>query len=109
MPGAGNIFSGVRLDPAGEQFLELARSGGMRIERIVSSGQTTPEGEWYDQAWTEWVLLLQGGAHVLFEGEAEPRILQPGDWLEIRPRQRHRVVYTDAGAATIWLAVHDGP
>lgn len=109
MAQSGNIFDGVHPDPSGEQFLEMVRSRGMRVERIVSTGQVTPEGQWYDQSWTEWVLLLQGEAHVLFDREAAPRILRPGDWLEMKPRERHRVVHTDANTPTIWLAVHDGP
>jgi len=106
---SGNIFTGVKLDKSGEQFLELVRSRNMRIERIISSGQVTPEGQWYDQDWTEWVLLLQGKAQIQFETEEAPRVLHPGDWLEIRPRERHRVVYTDDDQPAIWVAVHDGP
>ena len=108
MAQSGNIFDGVHLDPSREQFLELMRSSGMRVERIVSSGQVTPEGQWYDQNWTEWVLLLQGKAQIQFETEEAPRVLHPGDWLEIKPRERHRVTCTDDKQPTIWIAVHDG-
>ena len=39
-----------------------------RLERILSAGQRTPPGEWYDQNTNEWVILLSGEAGVLFEG-----------------------------------------
>ena len=78
---------------------------GLRIERIVSFGQASAPGFWYDQAETEWVLLLAGAARLRFEDEPEPRLLGPGDWVEIAARRRHRVEWTDAAQPTIWLAV----
>lgn len=78
----------------------------MRIERIVSTGQATPPGEWLDQADDEWVALLAGRAGLRVEGEAETRVLAPGDWVLLRARQRHRVEWTDAVEPTVWLAVH---
>jgi cupin 2 domain-containing protein len=96
------------LPPAGaeEHFTELLARPGVRIERIISTGQASSPGFWYDQAHTEWVLLLQGAAGVEFEGEAAPRDLRPGDTLEIAPHQRHRIAWTQAGPPTVWLAVH---
>ena len=35
---------------------------GLRVERIVSLGQASPPGFWYDQEEGEWVLLLAGAA-----------------------------------------------
>ena len=59
----GNIFGNL---PAGqmlhEVFETLVSSEGIRIERIISTGQATPEGEWLDQDRDEWVVLLQGAA-----------------------------------------------
>ena len=55
---------------AGELFEERLRGGEFQLERIVSTGQATPPGEWYDQPWAEWVLLLSGRAVLRFEGEA---------------------------------------
>ena len=80
---------------------------GLRIERIVSSGQVSPD--WYDQDQDEWVLLLEGGAHLLIEGEGE-LVLGPGDHLLIGAHVRHRVTWTDPERPTIWLAIHfEGP
>ncbi|NTV46153.1 MAG: hypothetical protein HGB11_06455, partial [Chlorobiales bacterium] len=38
----------------------------MRLERIVSEGHATPGGEWFDQEWDEWVILLSGSATLRF-------------------------------------------
>jgi cupin 2 domain-containing protein len=93
---------------AEEQFRALLTVPGLRIERIVSSGQATPPGEWYDQPHGEWVLLLRGRAALRFEDEARARELRAGDCLDIAPRRRHRVEWTAAGELTVWLAIHHG-
>jgi cupin 2 domain-containing protein len=79
---------------------------GARIERIVSTGQASPPGFWYDQEQAEWVLLLSGSAGLLIEGEDAPRVLGPGDYVEIPARKKHRVEWTDPKEPTVWLAVH---
>ena len=78
---------------------------GVRIERIVSLGQSSPAGFWYDQAETEWVLLLGGAARLRFADEPEARLMAPGDWVEIAPGRRHRIDWTDPVQPTVWLAV----
>ena len=108
MVESGNLFVQIPATLEGEQFLELFSAPGVKIERIVSTGQTTPEGEWLEQDGSEWVALLAGAATIQFDGELVPRTLEPGDWLLIPARQRHRVEWTDPGRATVWLAVHAG-
>jgi cupin 2 domain-containing protein len=103
-----NLYAGLAVSTADEQVTELLAHPGVRIERIVSSGQSSAPGFWYDQAHTEWVLLLQGAASLRFEDESEARPLQAGDYVEIAPHRRHRVESTDAVVPTIWLAVHCG-
>ncbi|MGJ0507704.1 MAG: cupin domain-containing protein [Methylocystis sp.] len=103
---AGNLFSNIPQRLAEEEFTVLAEFSGARIERIVTTGQASPPGFWYDQEQTEWVVLLSGSAGLLFEGEDAPRILRPGDYVEIPARRRHRVEWTDATQPTVWLAVH---
>ena len=76
------------------------------LERIISSGQMTPPGEWYDQDTNEWVILLSGGAGLLFEGEKETSVMRPGDYIHIPAHRRHRVEWTDPKQKTIWLALH---
>jgi cupin 2 domain-containing protein len=78
---------------------------GLRFERIVSFGQASPPGFWYDQSESEWVLLLAGAARLRFADENEARLLGPGDWLEIPPHRCHRVDWTDPATPTVWLAV----
>lgn len=104
---AGNLFSELpTLLEATERFETLLAQPGLKIERIVSTGQASPPGFWYEQSDAEWVLLLKGSAGIRFATEDVVRTLQPGDWLHIAPRQRHRVEWTDSNEATVWLAVH---
>jgi cupin 2 domain-containing protein len=102
----GNLFANLVAQAEQEEIAILAETAGARIERIVSTGQASPPGFWYDQAWTEWVVLLAGRAALRLAEESEPRLLGPGDWLEIPARVRHRVEWTDAEPPTVWLAVH---
>lgn len=83
----------------------LAQSKSVRIERIVSHGQASPNGFWYDQDENEWVVVLKGKAKLLFEGEHEPVEMRPGDYINIPAHQRHRVVWTSGDEPTVWLAV----
>jgi cupin 2 domain-containing protein len=85
----------------------LARPG-LRIARIVSVGQQSPPGFWYDQDEGEWVVLLAGAARLRFADEAEERLLRPGDVVDIAPHRRHRVEWTDPATPTVWLAVFYG-
>lgn len=106
MVKSGNTFAGVRPDLSGEQTAVLAAHPGAVVERIVSTGQASPPGFWYDQDWVEWVVVLAGEAGLRIEGEAAPRSLSPGDHVELPPRVRHRVEWTSADPPTVWLAVH---
>jgi len=105
---AGNLFVDAPTRLAAEQIRVLAEFPGVRIERIVSTGQASPPGFWYDQPETEWVALLTGAAGLLIEGEEAPRTLRPGDFIEIPAHVRHRVEWTDADRPTVWLAAHIG-
>jgi len=102
----GNIFAALPSAVSAEVFENLIELGGVRIERITSQGQTTTEGEWYDQERHEWVLLLQGCADLQFDYERAPLRLLPGDHVLIPAHCRHRVVWTDPNLQTVWLAVH---
>jgi cupin 2 domain-containing protein len=83
----------------------LAEGRGVRIERIVSTGQASPPGFWYDQEEHEWVAVLTGSALLRLDGEAKARRLVPGDWVLIPAHRRHRVEATAATGPTVWLAV----
>ena len=101
-----NLFHPAAVASADEVFDELLRGGEFKLQRIVSTGQTTPPGQWYDQSDHEWVVLLSGGAKIVFEDEAEPVCLGPGDWIDIPAHKRHRVEWTDPNQQTVWLALH---
>lgn len=93
-------------DPATpERVDDLLQRPGLRIERIVSSGQCSPAGFWYDQPEGEWIVLLSGSAGLRLEHEAYTRLLAPGDCLDIPAHCRHRVEWTAQGTHTVWLAV----
>ena len=78
----------------------------MRIERIVSTGQASASGFWYDQPDDEFVVLLTGAARLRFEEGDVTVDMKPGDWVEIPAHVRHRVDFTQAEPATVWLAIH---
>ena len=91
-----------------ERMDTLLSRPGVRIERIVSTGQASPAGFWYDQDEEEFVLLLSGAAGVRMEGEAAVRTLRAGDWLVIGAHMRHHVEWTSADSPTVWLTVFIG-
>ena len=102
-----NLFKQLpRSTEKNEQFSELLKQPGLRIERIVSTGQASPPDFWYDQPGAEWVLLIQGEAKLRFADEAEARHLLAGDYLDIAAQRKHRVDWTLPGEITIWLAIH---
>ena len=100
-----NIFTDVKDHLPEEEILELASSEDVKIERIISTGHRSPEGFWYDQGNSEWVLVLAGRGVVEFE-DGRVVELNPGDYLNIPAHQRHRVKETSPNEPTIWLAVH---
>jgi len=108
MTDSGNVFDSIPPSLDDEQVAALLSLPGVVVERIVSTGQTSPEGFWYDQAFAEWVLVLRGAASVLLEGEAAPREMKVGDYIFIPPHRRHRVTWTDPERPTVWLAIHIG-
>ena len=101
---SGNLNREIPATLPEEWVSELVRSGPVRIERIVSKGQSSDEGFWYDQDENEFVLLVSGEALLEVE-HVGTRRLTPGDWLEIPAHVRHRVAWTDPDAVTLWLAV----
>lgn len=107
---SANLFDNLPPAPQPEELFEtLCARPGVRIERIVSTGQCSPPCFWYDQPGDEWVALLSGSATLRFEDEATGRELRPGDWVFIAAHRRHRVERTDATTPSVWLAVHLAP
>jgi cupin 2 domain-containing protein len=107
MVRAGSIKSGLPSRPLADEVADLlVERRGLRIERIVSTGQATPKGQWYDQETDEFVLVMAGAARLRIEGEHRDRKLAQGDWLLLPAHCRHRVAWTLSDPPTIWLAVH---
>lgn len=99
-----NLFENIP-DTLPEEFMEtLHKSDSVTIERIVSRGHSSPEGFWYCDDRAEFVLLLSGGAVIEFEDKEE--ILQPGDYILIPSRCKHRVSETSEKTNSVWLAVY---
>lgn len=94
--------------PDEESFEPLFSNPNVLIERIISTGQTTRPGEWYNQERDEWVVLLQGEAKLGYT-DGSTKILASGDWIFIPAHQKHRVEYTSTHPPCIWLAVHIEP
>jgi len=103
---ANNIHSGIPNNIPEELFETLINSKNIKIERIISKGHKTPKGQWYDQDWNEFVILIKGRAAILFESNSVEIFLESGDYLDIPAHKKHRVEWTDEYVETIWLAVH---
>lgn len=96
-----NIFNLPTLPLTHELMTVLENNKNVRIEQIISTGQTS---DWYDQDETEFVVLLNGNAELEFENDKTVS-LEKGDTLLIHPHQKHRVVYTSTEPPCIWLCV----
>ena len=99
-----NIFSDLPVSLPDEIMETIVSSGSCRVEKIVSTGQASPLGFWYDQDESEWVLLLLGSATITFEREGDVQLL-PGDHILIPPHKRHRLKETAQDEPTVWLCV----
>lgn len=102
-----NFFHLPQPLPTSEQLDTLLETSNFRIERIISTGQVTPPGQWYDQAQDEWVILIQGEAYLEY-GDGSQVFLKAGDHLLIPAHQKHRVSFTRSAPPCLWLAFH-GP
>jgi cupin 2 domain-containing protein len=102
----GNLLGGLPARQPEEQVDRLIDGPAVRIERIVSTGQASPPGFWYEQPDDEFVVLISGAARLRFEADDLSLDLKPGDWVEIPAHTRHRVEWTQADPPTVWLAIH---
>lgn len=100
-----NIFENIPASLPDEFFEEIVAKRGIRIERIVSYGHTTPQNEWYDQSTEEWVMVLRGEAILSFFDGDDVK-MRAGDYITIPAHKKHRVSWTKPDEETIWLALH---
>ena len=99
-----NLFSSIPNTVENEIFEDLLKHDNVRIERILSKGQSSPVEGWYDQEEHEWVIVLDGCGVVSFEDGREMK-LSKGDYLNIPAHVKHKVKWTDPDRITIWLAI----
>ena len=99
-----SLFADIPTALSEEHTTPLLDVPGARLERIVSRGQVSPTGFWYDQDEDEWVAVIQGAARLEIEEQGELS-LGPGDHVFLPAHCRHRVTWTDPEQVTIWLAL----
>jgi len=102
-----NLFSGISDTLLSireqEQSDVLLKSENIRIERIISQGQTSPAIGWYDQTENEWVSVLKGEAIIEFEDKKVKMVA--GSYIHIPAHTRHKVSWTSMQEETVWLAI----
>jgi len=100
--GTFNFFSNIPKKSTNEIIEQVLKNEKVKIERIVSYGQTTPKDYWYNQDKDEFVIILNGSAKIKYN---DNRVfeLNVGDSLYIPSHQKHQVIYTDN--PTVWLAI----
>ncbi len=102
----GNFFDLPKDLPLNFELFEPFISGeDLTVERIISTGQQTPENQWLEEDQDEWVLLIQGEAQLKFEDGIKKKLL-PGDYLHIPKNSKHKVESTSTDPPCIWLAIH---
>ncbi len=99
-----NIFFRIPDNIEEEIVEDLLKHENVRIERILSKGQSSPAESWYDQEEHEWVIVLDGCGIISFEDGKEFK-LSKGDYLNIPAHVKHKVKWTDPDKVTIWLAI----
>jgi len=95
-----NLFDLPELPLSEELTTVITENKNVRIERIISAGQTS---DWYDQTETEFVALLEGDAVIEFENRIVN--MSKGDTIVIKPHERHRVGFTSREPPCVWLCV----
>jgi cupin 2 domain-containing protein len=104
-----NLLTSLPSRLSAEASETLVAGHGLRLERIVSLGQVSPDGFWYDQQEAEWVMVLTGRARLTIAGEQQDRVLGPGDAVFLPAHCLHRVAWTAPDQPTIWLALFVAP
>ena len=99
-----NIYSNIPEKLSDEIVDVIFQSEIIRIERIISDGQASPDNFWYDQEENEWVILLKGKAKIKYQDQSEQNLTE-GDYIFIPSHKKHRVEWTDNNTKTVWLAM----
>lgn len=99
-----NFFENIPNEFPEEIIEEILNTDNIRIERIISDGQTSPDEFWYEQKENEWLIILEGDAILEYQDSQEKK-LKKGDYVYIPAMQKHRVKEISQTQKTIWLAV----
>ncbi|WP_231612379.1 cupin domain-containing protein [Novipirellula galeiformis] len=99
------MFADLPSELPAELVHVLVETPSIRIERIVSTGQRSDAGFWYDQNESEWVIVLKGQAELSFADGTPPKSMCPGDHVMIPAHQKHRIEWTSPSEPTVWLAI----
>lgn len=99
-----NIFSNIPSEMPNEIMESIIKTDKFRIERVVSRGHTSPENGWYDQNESEWVIVLSGYGVIEYFNGMHVTIKQ-GDYLNIKPHEKHKVIESSPNEPTVWLAI----
>lgn len=100
----GNILQNLPLDLDKEIFETIFKNKNIKIERIISYGQTSPVDFWYEQEENEFILLLSGEARLEFLDKPDLH-LKKGDYTLLPSKLKHRVAFTSKSEVSIWLAI----
>lgn len=95
-----NIFDVKNIDKTKEIVEILKENENVKIEKIISTGQTT---DWMEQEQEEFVMLIQGEAIIEYENKKQE--LSAGDTVIIKKNEKHRVAYTSENPCCIWICV----
>jgi cupin 2 domain-containing protein len=99
-----NIFSNIPSELVNEIFENIIITENIRVERIVSKGQSSPDTGWYDQSEHEWIIVLSGYGVIEYINGVQV-VLKEGDYLNIKAHEKHRVIETSPNEKTVWLAI----
>lgn len=100
-----NIFKQIPKDLSEEIFEDIIKTDNLKIERIISYGQTSPKSGWYESELNEWVILLKGQAVLSFQNSDDVK-LNAGDYINITAFTKHKVSWTLPNEETLWLAIY---
>lgn len=99
-----NIFNDIPSDLPNEIFDDIIVTERLRVERIVSKGQTSPSIGWHNQSENEWIIVLSGYGVIEYTDGVRVT-LKKGDYLNINAHKKHRVIETSPDETTVWLAI----
>ncbi len=97
-----NIFDFEKFENNEEIVTILEKNKNIKIERIVSEGQTT---DWQSSDKNEFVILVQGNAEITYFKTSEIVKLSSGDTLLIKKNEKHKVSYTSKNPHCVWICI----